>query len=138
MHETALVADGLDAFGVSLAAAGNALLAPSVTRRLIAQFTRSRPRSSPAISVDLTARETEVWQLVAEGLSNAEIAERLVIGEATVKTHVARLLAKLGLRDRVQAVVLAARGGGRPRAGSRLRSRWDFRSHSRRVAMPTR
>ena len=92
---------------IRAAAAGNALLAPSVTRRLIAQFTRSRPRPSPAISVDLTARETEVWQLVAEGLSNAEIAERLVIGEATVKTHVARLLAKLGLRDRVQAVVLA-------------------------------
>ena len=67
MRETALVANGLDAFGVSLAAAENALLAPSVTRRLIAQFTRSRPRSSPAISVDLTARETEVWQLVAEG-----------------------------------------------------------------------
>ena len=92
---------------IRAAAAGNALLAPSVTRRLIAQFTRSRPRRSPAISDDLTARETEVWQLVAEGLSNAEIAERLVIGEATVKTHVARLLAKLGLRDRVQAVVLA-------------------------------
>ena len=92
---------------IRAAAAGNALLAPSVTRRLIAQFTRSRPRQSPAISDDLTARETEVWQLVAEGLSNAEIAERLVIGEATVKTHVARLLAKLGLRDRVQAVVLA-------------------------------
>ena len=92
---------------IRAAAAGNALLAPSVTRRLIAQFTRSRPRPSPAIAVDLTARETEVWQLVAEGLSNAEIAERLVIGEATVKTHVARLLAKLGLRDRVQAVVLA-------------------------------
>ena len=92
---------------IRAAAAGNALLAPSVTRRLIAQFTRSRPRRSPAIAADLTARETEVWQLVAEGLSNAEIAERLVIGEATVKTHVARLLAKLGLRDRVQAVVLA-------------------------------
>jgi DNA-binding NarL/FixJ family response regulator len=96
---------------IRAAAAGNALLAPSVTRRLIAQFTRSRPRPSPAISVDLTARETEVWQLVAEGLSNAEIAERLVIGEATVKTHVARLLAKLGLRDRVQAVVLAYERG---------------------------
>jgi DNA-binding NarL/FixJ family response regulator len=96
---------------VRAAAAGNALLAPSVTRRLIAQFTRSRPRPSPAIAVDLTARETEVWQLVAEGLSNAEIAERLVIGEATVKTHVARVLAKLGLRDRVQAVVLAYESG---------------------------
>ena len=92
---------------IRAAAAGNALLAPSVTRRLIAQFTRSRPRPRSAIADDLTARETEVWQLVAEGLSNAEIAERLVIGEATVKTHVARLLAKLGLRDRVQAVVLA-------------------------------
>jgi DNA-binding NarL/FixJ family response regulator len=96
---------------IRAAAAGNALLAPSVTRRLIAQFTRSGPRPSPAISVDLTARETEVWQLVAEGMSNAEIAERLVIGEATVKTHVARLRAKLGLRDRVQAVVLAYESG---------------------------
>jgi DNA-binding NarL/FixJ family response regulator len=92
---------------IRAAAAGNALLAPSVTRRLIAQFARSRPRPTPAIGVDLTARETEVWQLLAEGLSNAEIAERLVIGDATVKTHVARLLAKLGLRDRVQAVILA-------------------------------
>jgi DNA-binding NarL/FixJ family response regulator len=96
---------------IRAAAAGDALLAPRVTRRLIAQFTRSRPRRSPAIAVDLTARESEVWQLVAEGLSNAEIAERLVIGEATVKTHVARLLAKLGLRDRVQAVVLAYESG---------------------------
>lgn len=93
-------------------AAGDALLAPSVTRRLIAQF--ARPKTTPATSsllTQLTERETEVLKLLADGLSNAEIATHLFVGEATVKTHVARILAKLGVRDRVQAVVLAYRHG---------------------------
>ena len=96
---------------IRAAAAGDALLAPRVTRRLIAQFTRSRPRPQLEVPADLTARELEVWRLLAEGLSNAEIGQRLSIGEATVKTHVARVLAKLGVRDRVQAVVAAYRSG---------------------------
>ena len=96
---------------IRAAAAGDALLAPRVTRRLIAQFTRSRPPPELELPADLTARELEVWRLLAEGLSNAEIAQRLVIGDATVKTHVARVLAKLGVRDRVQAVVAAYRYG---------------------------
>ena len=93
------------------ATAGDALLAPSVTRRLITRFADSQPPPRPELPVDLTARETEVLTLMAEGLSNAEIAARLFVGEATVKTHVARVLAKLGVRDRVQAVVLAYRSG---------------------------
>ncbi len=96
---------------IKVAAAGDALLAPSVTRRLIAQYASSQPPPRPQLPGDLTARETEVLGLMAEGLSNAEIANRLVVGEATVKTHVARVLAKLGVRDRVQAVVLAHRSG---------------------------
>ena len=96
---------------IRVAATGDALLAPSVTRRLIARFTEAHPATRPALPADLTARETEVLALLAEGLSNAEIAERLVVGDATVKTHVARVLAKLGVRDRVQAVVLAFRSG---------------------------
>jgi DNA-binding NarL/FixJ family response regulator len=87
----------------------DALLAPSLTRRLIDRFAGASPR--PAVSDErlklLTPREREVLELVAEGLSNSEIAGRLVISETTVKTHVARLLMKLELRDRVQAVVLA-------------------------------
>jgi DNA-binding NarL/FixJ family response regulator len=96
---------------VRVAHAGEALLAPSVTRRLIAQFARSQPLPRLPLREDLTARETEVLELMAEGLSNAEIAQRLLVGDATVKTHVARILAKLGVRDRVQAVVLAHRSG---------------------------
>ncbi len=96
---------------IRAAAAGDALLAPRITRRLIAQFTRSRPRPEPELPADLTARELEVWRLLAEGLSNAEIGQRLNIGDATVKTHVARVVAKLGVRDRVQAVVAAYRSG---------------------------
>lgn len=96
---------------IKVATAGEALLAPSVTRRLIARFAASQPPPRPQLPVDLTARETEVLGLMAEGLSNAEIAGRLVVGDATVKTHVARVLAKLGVRDRVQAVVLAHRSG---------------------------
>jgi DNA-binding NarL/FixJ family response regulator len=98
---------------VRLVAVGNALLAPSITQRLIARF--ARPAALPAISsgalATLTAREVEVLKLIARGLSNAEIASTLVLSEATVKTHVARILAKLDLRDRVQAVVFAYESG---------------------------
>jgi DNA-binding NarL/FixJ family response regulator len=96
---------------VRVVAAGEALLAPSVTRRLIGEFARLRPRTAPPLLAELTPRETEVLQLVAEGLSNAEIAGRLVVGEETVKTHVSRVLRKLGLRDRAQAVVTAYESG---------------------------
>ncbi|RSN42360.1 response regulator [Actinomadura sp. WAC 06369] len=96
---------------VRVVAAGEALLAPAVTRRLIDEFARLRPRPPSAALDVLTPRETEVLRLVAEGLSNAEIAARLVVGEETVKTHVSRVLRKLGLRDRVQAVVTAYETG---------------------------
>jgi DNA-binding NarL/FixJ family response regulator len=99
---------------VRVVAAGDALLAPSVTRRLIADFTRERPaaRSRPAgRPKGLTERETEVLAQVARGLSNAEIAAALVVAEQTVKTHVSRILAKLDLRDRAQAVVFAYESG---------------------------
>jgi DNA-binding NarL/FixJ family response regulator len=100
---------------VRVIAAGGALLAPTVTRRLISEFAL-RPAQSDTLSptdtlAELTPRETEVLRLVAEGLSNAEIAARLVVTEETVKTHVSRLLGKLGLRDRTQAVVLAYESG---------------------------
>jgi DNA-binding NarL/FixJ family response regulator len=98
--------------GIRVVARGDALLAPSITRRLIHEFARATPASGPPPGFDeLTAREVEVFKLVARGLSNAEIAAELVVGETTVKTHVARLLMKLGLRDRVQAVVLAYESG---------------------------
>jgi DNA-binding NarL/FixJ family response regulator len=100
---------------VRVVAAGEALLAPAVTRRLISEFARIQPhggpRAAPAALSALTPRETEVLRLVAEGLSNPEIAMRLVVTEETVKTHVSRLLAKLGLRDRTQAVVAAYESG---------------------------
>jgi DNA-binding NarL/FixJ family response regulator len=92
-------------------AQGDALLAPSVLRRLISRFCPPAPAAGRPVLNQLTARETEVLALLAEGLSNAEIAERLTIGDATVKTHVAKVLAKLEVRDRVQAVVLAHRSG---------------------------
>jgi DNA-binding NarL/FixJ family response regulator len=100
---------------VRVIAAGDALLAPSVTRRLIGEFARHDPRSASAWRshelMALTPRETEVLRLIAEGLSNAEIARRLVVTEETVKTHVSRILGKLGLRDRTQAVVAAYESG---------------------------
>jgi DNA-binding NarL/FixJ family response regulator len=98
---------------VRVIAAGEALLAPTVTRRLIAQFARQRPRPSrdQAQLTVLTPRETEVLCMVAGGLSNAEIATRLVISEETIKTHVSRVLTKLGLRNRTQAVVMAYESG---------------------------
>jgi DNA-binding NarL/FixJ family response regulator len=96
---------------VRVIADGGALLGPSVTRRVIEDYTRRAPLATPPSMAVLTERESEVLQLVAAGLSNAQIAERLVIGEATVKTHVSRILAKLDLRDRVQAVVFAYESG---------------------------
>jgi len=97
--------------GVRMVAAGDALLAPSITRRLIKEFARAAPKAPPSGLDDLTGRELDVLKLMAKGLSNAEIAAELVIGEATVRTHVTRVLRKLGLRDRVQAVVLAYETG---------------------------
>jgi DNA-binding NarL/FixJ family response regulator len=96
---------------VRVVAAGDALLAPSITRRVIEQFTRLPPPGAGGSLAGLTDREREVLELVARGLSNAEIAARLFVSDATVKTHVAHLLAKLRLRDRVQAVVLAYESG---------------------------
>ncbi|WP_329412142.1 response regulator transcription factor [Streptomyces sp. NBC_00704] len=98
--------------GVRVVASGEALLAPSVTRRLITEFSKlsDTPRLSATAQAaygDLTERETEVLVLIAQGLSNAEIAGRLVVAESTIKTHVSRILVKLGLRDRTQAAVFA-------------------------------
>jgi DNA-binding NarL/FixJ family response regulator len=93
---------------VRMVAAGNALFAPAITRRVIAEFAGRGPRTlDTARLTGLTARETEVLRLIARGLSNVEIAKTLVIAEQTAKTHVSRVLGKLGLRDRAQAVVLA-------------------------------
>lgn len=92
-------------------AAGDALLSPSVTRRVIKQFTKLPPRTPPTGFDELTSREREVLQLLAQGLSNAEIGTQLYIGETTVKTHVTRVLQKLDVRDRVQAIVVAYRTG---------------------------
>jgi DNA-binding NarL/FixJ family response regulator len=99
---------------VRVVAGGDALLAPGITRRLIAEFSRldNTPRAPLKERVaGLTERETEVLALIAQGLSNAEIAERLVVAEQTVKTHVGRILVKLGLRDRTQAAVFAYESG---------------------------
>ena len=97
--------------GLRAVAGGDALLAPTVTRRLIEEFAGTRHAPVPDGFAELTARERETFMLVARGLSNAEIAAEHVVSEATVKTHVAHVLAKLGLRDRVQAVVLAYETG---------------------------
>jgi DNA-binding NarL/FixJ family response regulator len=98
---------------IEVVANGDALLAPSVTRRLIDEFAARPDESKPTPDAlnSLTAREVDVLRLVARGLSNAEIAKELVVGEATVKTHVGHVLMKLGLRDRVQAVVMAYEHG---------------------------
>jgi DNA-binding NarL/FixJ family response regulator len=99
---------------VRVAAAGDALLSPQITRRLIAQFTsaaRVAPTELPPSLTVLTQREVEILRLIARGLSNAEIAAELVLTENTIKTHVAHVLSKLDLRDRVQAVVLAYESG---------------------------
>jgi DNA-binding NarL/FixJ family response regulator len=106
--------------GIRAVAEGEALLAHTVTRRLIEEFARvgPAPRARPAELDELTPRELDVLRLLARGMSNAEIAAALVLGDTTVKTHVTHVLGKLGLRDRVQAVVLAYESGlvtpGRP------------------------
>jgi DNA-binding NarL/FixJ family response regulator len=98
--------------GIRVVAEGDSLLSPSVTRRLIESFVRDRRHApAPPQLNDLTTREAEIFGLVARGLSNAEIADLLVVSRTTVKTHVARVLAKLELRDRIQAVVLAYETG---------------------------
>ncbi len=100
------------AAGIRTVAAGESLLAPSVTTRLVESFVRTNVRAPRPPELDeLTPRELEILGLIARGLSNAEIADQLVVSTTTVKTHVARVLAKLGLRDRVQAVVLAYETG---------------------------
>jgi DNA-binding NarL/FixJ family response regulator len=99
--------------GIQVVARGEALLAPSITRRLIEEFAKNAPveRTPPKEIEELTARELEVFGLVSRGMSNAEIAAELIVSETTVKTHVARILMKLHLRDRVQAVVYAYESG---------------------------
>ena len=132
------------AAGIRVVAQGEALLAPSITRRLIQEFAAATPTPpSPPPGLDeLTARELEVFRCVARGLSNAEIAAELVVSETTVKTHVARLLMKLGLRDRVQAVVLAYESGiavpGQELASSRAAVEATCRRPSRSPARAAR
>jgi len=92
-------------------AAGEALLSPSITKRVIKQFARAPRAAAPKEFDELTAREQEVFRLIANGLSNAEIGQELFISDTTVKTHITHILQKLGLRDRVQAVVLAYQTG---------------------------
>jgi DNA-binding NarL/FixJ family response regulator len=109
---------------VRTVAEGNALLSPSITKRVIKQFVRT-PRPAPPKELnDLTEREQEILRLIAAGLSNAEIGEQLYIGETTVKTHVTHILQKLGLRDRVQAVVLAYQTGLAPPVREGEKSPW--------------
>jgi DNA-binding NarL/FixJ family response regulator len=98
---------------IRIVASGEALLAPTVTRAVIEEFVRQRPAAAPVAApvAELTPREREVLDLLARGLSNAEICEQLVISEATAKTHVARILQKLDLRDRVQTVIYAYESG---------------------------
>ncbi|MGI8751022.1 MAG: response regulator [Acidimicrobiales bacterium] len=100
------------AAAVRMASNGDALLAPTITRRLIEEFVHARrSRDLPPLLPQLSPRELEVFHLLARGMSNREIADELIVGETTVKTHVTRVLAKLELRDRVQAVVLAYETG---------------------------
>jgi DNA-binding NarL/FixJ family response regulator len=96
---------------IRIVAAGDALLSPAITKRVIRQFVRTAHPAPPKELDDLTAREHDILRLIASGLSNQEIATELYISETTVKTHVTHILAKLGLRDRVQAVVLAYQSG---------------------------
>jgi DNA-binding NarL/FixJ family response regulator len=98
---------------IEVVSRGDALIAPAVTRSVIEEFVRRSPaqRPPPPLLEELTAREREVLELLARGLSNAEIAQRLVVSDGTVKTHVAHVLGKLGVRDRVQAVILAYESG---------------------------
>ncbi|QBX55348.1 response regulator transcription factor [Nocardioides seonyuensis] len=96
---------------VRTVASGEALLSPTVTRRVIRHFAGTRHQAPPPGIADLTSRELEVFELITRGLSNAEIGEELFISDTTVKTHVTRLLQKLGLRDRAQAIVLAYQSG---------------------------
>ncbi len=106
------ISDDQLADAIRAAMRGDTLLAPSVTRRLIESYTRRPPAAGLVPGADsLTSRETQVWQLMARGMSNVEIAGELFLGEATVKTHVSRVMAKLGARDRIQAVVLAFESG---------------------------
>jgi DNA-binding NarL/FixJ family response regulator len=110
------------ASAVRAVARGDALIEPRMTRRLLAEFARQSsadraPRTPGEVGEQLTARELEVFQAVARGHSNAEIADELYISETTVKTHVAHILTKLGLRDRIQAVVLAYESGLLPPSG---------------------
>jgi DNA-binding NarL/FixJ family response regulator len=99
--------------GIQVVARGEALLAPSITRRLIEEFAKNAPveRVAPKEVEELTTREMEVFKLISRGMSNAEVAAELIVSETTVKTHVARILMKLHLRDRVQAVVYAYESG---------------------------
>ena len=97
--------------GIRIVAAGGSLFAPAVTRRLIERFAETATREPPPAVAELTARELDVLRLVARGLSNTEIASELVVSDHTVKTHVAHILGKLDLRDRVQVVVLAYESG---------------------------
>jgi DNA-binding NarL/FixJ family response regulator len=97
--------------GIRVVAEGGSLFAPAVTRRLIERFAGAQPHAAPPEVAELTPREAEILTLVARGLSNAEIAATLVVSQHTVKSHVAHILGKLGLRDRVQAVVLAYEAG---------------------------
>jgi DNA-binding NarL/FixJ family response regulator len=108
---------------VRVVAAGEALLAPSITRKLIAEFTsRAEPGPAPRLEV-LTAREQETLTMISRGLTNAEIAEAMVVSEHTVKTHVSNVLSKLGLRDRIQAVIAAYESGlAVPRTVQRARN----------------
>jgi len=97
---------------VRIIAAGDALLAPAITNAVIAEFVRRSPRAQPSPALDaLTGRELEVLQLVTRGLANSEISARLFISEATIRTHIGHVLTKLGLRDRVQAVIYAYETG---------------------------
>ncbi len=98
--------------GLRTVSRGDALLAPEITRRLIEEFTERPVRTEPPAALDrLTAREREIFELLARGLSNAQIAAKLIVSQATVKTHVRRVLMKLDLTDRIQAVVLAYESG---------------------------